>query len=68
MWQVVSLPGRLHDAGPLSEIIVLGDIAAMHSGQKLLGDSKNMKITNSDDGDKSVFSRRLAPRDDINWI
>ena len=33
-------------AGPLSEIIVLGDIALVHPGRTLKWDSKNMKITN----------------------
>ena len=55
-------------AGPLSEIIVLGDIALLHPGQTLLWDSKKMKITNDDAADKSLFMRRLAPRDDINWF
>ena len=54
-------------AGPLSEIIVLGDIALLHPGRTLLWDSKKMKITNDDAADKSLFMRRLAPRDDMNW-
>ena len=54
--------------GPLSELIVLGDIAAMHPGKKLLWDSKNMRITNDEAANKSPFMRRLAPRDDMNWI
>ena len=54
-------------AGPLSEIIVLGDIALLHPGRTLLWDSKNMKITNNEAADKSLFMRRLAPRDDMNW-
>ena len=54
-------------AGPLSEIIVLGDIALLHPGRKLLWDSKNMKITNDEAADKSLFMRRLAPRDYMNW-
>jgi len=62
------LLGGLHDAGPLSEIIVLGDIAAMHPGQKLFWDSQNMKFTNNDDADESAFLRRLAPRDYMDWI
>ena len=55
-------------AGPLSEIIVLGDIALVHPGRTLLWDSKNLKITNDDAADKSLFMRRLDPRDDINWL
>ena len=54
-------------AGPLSEIIVLGDIALLHPGRTLLWDSKKMKITNDDAADKSLFMRRLAPRDDMKW-
>lgn len=55
-------------AGPLSEVIVLGDVAMMHPGKKQLQDAKNMKITNSDKANKSFFMKRLAPRDDMNWI
>ena len=55
-------------AGPLSEIIVLGDIAAMHPGQRLLWNSENMRITNDEAANQSPFMRRLAPRDDMNWI
>jgi hypothetical protein len=55
-------------AGPLSEVIVLGDIALMHPGKTLEWDSKNMKITNDEAADKSLFMRRLNPRDDMNWI
>ena len=54
-------------AGPLSEIIVLGDVALLHPGETLLWDSKNMKITNNEAADKSMFMRRLAPRDEGNW-
>jgi len=54
-------------AGPLSEIIVLGDIALLHPGKTLLWDSKNMKITNDEAANKSLFMRRLAPRDDMKW-
>ncbi len=54
-------------AGPLSEFIVLGDVALMHPGKTLLWDAKNMKITNDEAADKSFFMRRLAPRDDMNW-
>ena len=54
-------------AGPLSEIIVLGDIALLHPGATLRWDSKNMKITNHAAADKSLFMRRLAPRDHMKW-
>ena len=54
--------------GPLSEVIVLGDVAATHPGKKLLWDSKNMRITNDEAADKSPFMKRLAPRDDMKWI
>ncbi|MHC5056017.1 MAG: Gfo/Idh/MocA family protein [Planctomycetota bacterium] len=55
-------------AGPLSEIIVLGDVALMHPKRTLLWDSKNMKITNDEAADKSLFMRRLNPRDGMGWI
>ena len=55
-------------AGPLSEIIVLGDVAMMHPGRKLLWDAKNLKITNDEAANKSLFLRRLAPRDEMGWI
>jgi len=54
-------------AGPLSEIIVLGDIALLHPSRTLLWDAEKMKITNDEEADKSLFMRRLAPRDDMNW-
>ena len=55
-------------AGPLSEIIVLGDIALLHPGRTLLWDSKNMIITNDVAANKSLFMRRLAPRDNMDWF
>lgn len=55
-------------AGPLSEIIVLGDIALLHPGRTLLWDSKNMRITNDEAANKSLFMRRLAPRDNMDWF
>lgn len=54
-------------AGPLSELIVLGDIALMHPNKTLNWDSKNMKITNDDAANNSLFMRRPDPRDDMNW-
>ncbi len=54
-------------AGPLSEIIVLGDIALQHPGKTLLWDAEQMKITNDEAADQSLFMRRLDPRDDMDW-
>ena len=54
-------------AGPLSEIIVLGDIALQHPGKTLLWDAAAMKITNDNAADQDIFMRRVAPRDDLNW-
>jgi len=54
-------------AGPLSEIIVLGDVAMMHPGKRLNWDAENMTITNSDEANNSSYMNRLAPRDDMNW-
>ncbi len=54
-------------AGPLSEIIVLGDIALQHPGKTLVWEAKQMKITNDEAADHSLFMRRIAPRDHINW-
>jgi hypothetical protein len=55
-------------AGPLSEIIVLGDLALLHPNKTLLWDAKNMNITNDEEADKSLFMRRLNPRDHMDWI
>ncbi len=54
-------------AGPLSEIIVLGDVALLHPGVTLNWDSKNMKITNNKAANACEFMKRLAPRDDMKW-
>ena len=54
-------------AGPLSEIIVLGDLALQHPGKTLLWDAEQMKITNDEAANKSLFMQRLAPRDHLNW-
>lgn len=54
-------------AGPLSEIIVLGDVALMHPNKTLAWDAQNMKITNDEEAGKSLFMRRLNPRNDMNW-
>ena len=54
-------------AGPLSEIIVLGDVALLHPGVTLNWDSKNMKITNNKAANACAFMKRLAPRDDMKW-
>ena len=54
-------------AGPLSEIIVLGDIALVHPGKTLKWDAKKMEITNDKAANASLFMRRLSPRDEMNW-
>jgi hypothetical protein len=53
--------------GPLSEVVVLGNIALLHPGHTLRWDAKSMKITNDDAANKSLFMRRLDPRDHMNW-
>jgi len=55
-------------SGPFSEIVLLGDVAITRPGRKLLWDSKNMRVTNDEAANKSIFMRRGAPRDDMNWI
>ena len=54
-------------ACPFTETLILGDVALMHPGRKLMWDSKKMKITNDEEADKSIFMRRLDPRDDMGW-
>jgi predicted dehydrogenase len=54
-------------ACPFTETLILGDVALMHPGRKLTWDAKKMKITNDDEADKSMFMRRLAPRDHMDW-
>ena len=54
-------------AGPLSEIIVLGDLALLHPNKTLKWDAKNLKITNDAEANKSLFLERLNPRDNMNW-
>ncbi len=54
-------------AGPLSEIIVLGDVALINPGRTLLWDSENLQITNDEEANNCLFMRRLAPRDDMGW-
>ncbi len=53
--------------GPLSKIIILGDVALLHPCRMLRWDAKPMKTTNDDDVDRSLFMRRLAPRDHMKW-
>lgn len=55
-------------ACPYTEMLILGDLALTNPGRKLIWDSKNMKITNDEQADKSIFMRRLAPRDEMGWI
>ncbi|MCP4758394.1 MAG: Gfo/Idh/MocA family oxidoreductase [Fuerstiella sp.] len=54
-------------AGPLSEIVVLGNIALTNPGRTLNWDSKKLKITNDEAANQSLFLHRLDPRDDLNW-
>ena len=54
-------------AGPLSEIISLGDIALKNPNKTLEWDAKNMKITNDKGANNCLFMRRLNPRDNMNW-
>lgn len=54
-------------AGPLSEIIVLGDIALMHPNRTLEWDAEAMRITNDEEANSSLFMRRPNPRDHMNW-
>ncbi len=53
--------------GPFSEMLLLGDVAAMNPGRKLQWDHENMRITNDEEADKCAYMRRPAPRDDMNW-
>ena len=55
-------------ACPFMETLILGDVALTNPGRKLIWDAKNMKITNDEEADKSMFMRRLAPRDEMGWI
>jgi predicted dehydrogenase len=54
-------------AGPLSEVVVLGNIALLHPGVTLQWDPVKMEITNHDPANKSLFMRRLDPRDAMGW-
>ena len=55
-------------ACPFTETLILGDVALTNPGRKLIWDAKNMKITNDEEANKSMFMRRLAPRDEMGWI
>ncbi len=55
-------------ACPFMETLILGDLALTNPGRKLLWDAKNLKITNDEEADKSMFMRRIAPRDEMGWI
>jgi hypothetical protein len=39
-------------AGPLTEAVLLGSVCIRNGGQKLVWDSKNLKITNDPDANK----------------
>ena len=54
-------------AGPLSEVVVLGDIALLHPGVTLEWDAKAMKITNHEAANKCLYMRRIDPRDHLQW-
>ena len=54
-------------AGPLSEVVVLGDIALLHPGVTLDWDAKAMKITNHEAANNSLYMRRIDPRDHLHW-
>ncbi len=54
-------------AGPLSEVVVLGNIALLHPGAILKWDAAKMEITNHEAANKSLFMRRISPRDDMGW-
>ncbi len=54
-------------ACPFTETLILGDVALMHPGRKLVWDPVKMKITNDEEADKSIFMRRLDPRDHMDW-
>jgi len=55
-------------AGPLSEIIVLGDVALLNPGVTLQWDAEKRQVTNHEAANKSLFMRRPAPRDDMGWM
>ena len=50
----------------LSETVLLGNVS-YRAGARLEWDAKNMKITNDEAADKSLFMRRISPRDNLNW-
>jgi len=54
--------------GPLSEVVVLGNIALLHPGVTLDWDAARMEITNHEAANKSLFMRRLDPRDHESWF
>jgi predicted dehydrogenase len=54
-------------AGPLSEVVVLGNIALIHPGTTLQWDAEKMEITNNEAANNSLFMRRISPRDNLNW-
>lgn len=54
-------------AGPLSEVLVLGNIALLHPGATLKWDAKKLEITNNEAANTSLFLRRIDPRDELGW-
>jgi hypothetical protein len=55
-------------ACPFTETLVLGDVALLNPGRKLLWDSKNLKITNDEKANRDMFMRRIKPRDEMGWM
>ncbi len=53
--------------GPLSEVVVLGNIALLNPGVTLAWDNRRMTFTNHEAANKSPFLKRIAPRDERNW-
>lgn len=55
-------------AGPLSEVVVLGNIALLHPNVTLEWDHAGMAFTNCEAANRSPFLRRISPRDHQNWF
>lgn len=55
-------------ACPFTETLVLGDLALLNPGRKLLWDSENLKITNDEKANRDMFMRRIKPRDEMGWM
>ena len=66
--QVELIAGSSRDEGRRKRFAERMNVKNTYAEKKLLWDAENMKITNSDEANKSPFMKRLAPRDDMNWI